>query len=309
MLIVFLSVVVAQAQVVEQRVRVEWVAPEGCPDRSEWATSLESSVPSNRTFFGSVRIDEPREVDQPWRSVVVTSVDGQQRTRVVEGTDCARVTEAAVLVVTLAATSMKEPVPEPLPVRHAFPEAPEKKAETAERAEPGQSGDVSWRFRIQPHVSANVGVFPTPWLGAGAALLLQRQRLLGELAVTQWFRHRSTNISTDLVSAKLKGCLLFEPTRGMRLGPCLAGEVGVLSFEGTNIAAPARIGQAWGAAMGGVTFGVNIAPRIQGWVGVEVGTNVVAPRVSVTTLTEPVVLRRMGWPMGRITVGIDIESN
>ena len=44
-----------------ERLHVEWVAPSGCPDESQLASTLASEVPKNRTFSAAVRIDEPKE--------------------------------------------------------------------------------------------------------------------------------------------------------------------------------------------------------------------------------------------------------
>src|SRR5262249_29263522 len=97
----------AQAETPVERLHVDWLAPEGCPSHEALAESLEKDVPANRTFHASVRIDEPEVDGRPWRAVVTTTADGDQRTRVVDGSDCERVSKAAALVITLAATSLK----------------------------------------------------------------------------------------------------------------------------------------------------------------------------------------------------------
>src|SRR5262245_10910185 len=55
-----------------ERLHLEWQVPEGCPGREALAAALESSVPADRTFHASVRVDGPEREGEPWRAVVLT---------------------------------------------------------------------------------------------------------------------------------------------------------------------------------------------------------------------------------------------
>ena len=308
MLSLSLAVLLATAE----RLHVEWVAPEGCPSRDALAASLESSVPPNRTFHASVRIDEPREEEAPWRAVVITTADGNQHTRVVQGPDCERVTDAAVLVVTLAATSLppvkEDDVDAAPPIAAPVVPSTEVGGETSDRVAPTEP--FTFRLRVQPLVGAHAGVFPFPGLSWGIGIALVTGRLRAQLAVTDWVSIQGSagrGVRGGLLSGTLRGCWLFEPHPVVRLGPCAAFEAGRLVMQASGVAAPETGSVFWSSVAAGVTAGFQVSKSISPWVTAEAGVNLVRPRFILSTREEDVTLHAVGWVVGRLTVGVEFE--
>ncbi len=293
-----------------ERLHVEWVAPTGCPDESQLASTLASEVPKNRTFSASVRIDEPRESGRPWRAVVTTRLaDGQERTRVVDGPDCVRVTEAAVLVLTLAATNVAEDekgTSTPAVLPPAEPPLP-----PLEKAEPkGPPSQFTLGLRVQPVVSANVGVLPLPGIAAGIGLTALRGPVRLELTVNDWLENQTTESRRgarfNLVSAKVAGCWTFLPRPTLRVGPCLAVEAGALRGVATGVTEPSPTSTFWLATFAGAAIGFEPSPYLHPWLSLELGLNVVRPTFVIHTPTDDVVAHRMGLPVGRFSAGLEI---
>lgn len=306
-MIALLLMVMAQTAAPD-RLHVEWVAPESCPDHDTLTSTLESSVPKNRSFWAVVRIDEPTRDDRAWRAVVVTRAAGQQSTRVIDGPDCERVTEAAMLVLTLAATNLPEeptgqstpavlpePALEPIALEKPPPDVPPRR----------------WKFglRLQPVLGANAGVLPVPSLSVGIALAFMRGPVRLELSAAQWLEMRTPNetrgANVSLISVKAKGCWVFELRATARLGPCASVEGGPLTATPLGVARGQRAVAPWVSALLGVTAGFDVAELVQPWVSLEVGINVVRPAFTISTPTGDVVAFQVGWPGGRIAAGVE----
>lgn len=296
-----------------ERLHVSWVAPEGCPSRSELSSQLEATVPANRTFQASVRIYEPRDEGQPWRAVVVTTADGAEHTRVVDGGDCTHVSDAAVLVVTLAATALPpaEPAPRVNPAPPIAQPPPVAEDTEAGGGEP-LSRRISLGIRIQPVVAANVGLLPLPGISVGGALTLSTWRLKTQLELVGWLTSESPGASrgvrVNLVSAKLQECVIFKPHDAVRVGPCGALEIGRMSVEGTRVPRSEQVGVWWSALLAGATAGFPLRKNITPWVSGELGLNLVRPRFTVEgTGGSSTVVYGVGWVMGRLTFGVEID--
>lgn len=302
-----------------ERLHVEWVAPHGCPDQSELASTLASSVPKDRTFSAAVRIDEPREADRPWRAVVTTLHDGQERTRVVEAPDCARVTEAAVLVLTLAATALpdepkRESSPaaltaaEPLPTRELSADEPLPTRELTDDEHVKRQPFVL-NLRLQPLVGASAGVFPVPGVSVGLSVGFERGPVRLDLAAHTWFESQTPETLRGarflLVSFALRGCWLFTPRDRLHLGPCLAVEGGPMRAEATRVTTPSPAEVVWLATTAGATAGYDASSLIHPWVSLQLGANLVRPSFLIDTPSEQVVAFAMGLPMGRLTIGLE----
>jgi hypothetical protein len=311
-----LALLLAQTETPTERLHVEWVAPDGCPSRASLASSLKDNVPSNRTFHALVRIDEPAAAGRPWHAVVITTADGSQHTRVIDGPDCARLSEAAMLVVTLAATNLPPEKEKEWETRSgpATPSAPQDFSEELTKNEtkgppPSSDPPFSFHLRVQPLVGANVGVFSSPAVSAGAALALMKGPVRAQLSVSGWtaFDPGGRGIRGGLTSVGLKGCWLFDPREAMHVGPCTSLEVGRMSVVGTGVAMPQTNGVVWGAVFAGATAGFSISKSISGWVSAEVGLNAVRPRFFVTTPTGELTVHQVGAMVGRLVLGIEFE--
>ncbi len=316
MFVPFVMVVLMQAPA--ERLHIDWLAPEGCPDRSTLSATLESTVPRNKTFSASVRIDEPKEPGHSWRAVVITRLPEGQRTRVVEATDCARVTDAAVLVVTLAATSLAHEPALDAGAAPFFPEldagVPDLPLEPPAAELPRDPPQRRLRLRLQPIVGANVGVFPLPGVAVGVAVNFERGPLRLELAGAQWLESQTVETRRgarfNLTSVRLKGCWLFELTELTRLGPCLGAEGGPLSATGLGVSNAARGTVFWAAVLPGATLGFLQSPYVHPWVSLEVGVNLVRPTFSLALPGDTaLVAHAVGLPVGRLTIGVELIIN
>jgi hypothetical protein len=297
----------------EERLHVEWVAPEGCPSRDTLAASLTDSVPPNRTFHASVRIDEPRQDGQFWQAVVVTTADGDERTRVVKAPDCERVTEAAVLVITLAATSLpKEPNPPPTPTRVHAPQSSSSDAATSsgtEKDTPPPPTPFTYHLRVQPQVGANVGMFPLPGVSWGVSLAFVTGQLRLQLAYDDGpgVQGSGRTLHADLQSVTLRSCWLFAPADRLQLGPCtgLAGARMVAAASGVALPQPTGVGLV--SILAGATAGLRLSKSVSPWVAADVGVNLVRPRFLVTTQAGDETVYSLGWLHARLTLGVEVD--
>jgi hypothetical protein len=317
-----LSLAVLLAAPVErstERLHVDWVAPEGCPTRAELASSLEADVPANHTFHASVRIDEPNRDAGPWRAVVLTTADGVEHTRVVEAADCERVSSAAVLVVTLAATNLPA-LDAPAAGAHTSGHQNEADAPAEPAPPPALSGGdraahdnfspFSFHIRVQPLVGANIGLFPQPGLSWGLGVAFMTGRVRAQAAVASWSGSSSgptRGVQLGLTSFAVRGAWLFAPADFLQLGPSAGLEMGSLSATGFGISSPQSSGLFWGCVVGGPTAGFSLTKRISAWVTTELGVNLTRPQYSISEGGHDVTVYGVGWLVGRITLGVELD--
>lgn len=296
-----------------ERLHVDWAAPTGCPSREELESSLEADVPKNHTFDASVRIEEPAAEGRPWRATVRTTADGTSHSRTVEGADCKSVSSAAVLVVTLAATSVANDEATASSKANASAKPPASSTPPSELSGtevPTPSDPFRFHLRLQPMLGGNVGLFPLPGFSWGLAAAFMTGHLRAQLAVASWSTPRSRpirGVQTGLTSVTLRASWLFNPARPVQLGPSVALDLGSLSAAGTGITAPAESSTFWGAALAGVGASYSFTDTISAWVTVEAGVNLVRPRFFISTSDGDLSVGRVGWPVGRLTLGLELD--
>ncbi|MFZ5438925.1 MAG: hypothetical protein ACOZQL_02895 [Myxococcota bacterium] len=299
------------------RLHVEWISPEGCPERSSLREALVASVPPQRTFSAVVRVDEPRTVDARWRAVIITRVDDLQRLRVIEGANCSQVTEAAVLVVTIAALELRQDdartAPVELPPRSQSDEVPPEAA-AEEDKQPGPPDEpFSIPLRLQPMLGANVGLFPVPGVSVGLAVATRLGPFWLQLGASSWLENESAGprrkVHLALQSFSLRAAWLgrLGGTR-LELGPCLAGELGPLAATGVGVASPGTETTWWAAALAGVQSSYEVTSALRLSASLELGLNLVRPRFTLrTSPAEDVEVHRVGWVLGRLSVGLEVD--
>ncbi|MFT3837332.1 MAG: hypothetical protein QM723_10095 [Myxococcaceae bacterium] len=296
-----------------ERLHVDWTAPTGCPSREELESSLEADVPKNHTFDASVRIEEPDAEGRPWRAIVQTTADGTPHSRTVEGADCKSVSSAAVLVVTLAATSVANDDAQASGKASSSPKPPLDSAPALEQSgteAPRPSDPFRFHLRLQPMLGGNVGLFPLPGFSWGLAAAFMTGHLRAQLAVATWSTPRSRpirGVQAGLTSVTLRGSWLFNPTQSIQLGPSVAIDMGSLSATGTGITAPMEASSFWGAALAGVGTSFSFGDTISAWVTVEAGINLVRPSYVISTSDGDLTVGRIGWPVGRVTLGLEFD--
>ncbi|MCA2978358.1 MAG: hypothetical protein INH41_25465 [Myxococcaceae bacterium] len=316
------SLLVAQPPAVE-RVRVDWLLPEGCPDQAALTTMMREAIGQDRAFTASVRVDEPQTPGRPWRAVVTTrGPDGAARLRAVDAPDCARVTEAAVLVLTLAATAMPEAhgdeggpavLPPPPPVPDQAPPAPDEPPPASEPEAGADGGPARWlrpNLRVQLLGVGTLGVLPTPGGSVGVGLAFAFGRLRVEAALLFWPETRAADgrrgARFDVTSARVRGCWLFEPADAWFLGPCGGAEVAFVRATGLGVTAPTPIETTPVTVQGGLTAARALSPLFRVFGGLDLGFNVVQPQYVLGTPTGAVAVHRTGLLSGRLTLGLEV---
>jgi hypothetical protein len=303
-----------------ERLRVDWLVPEGCPDPMVLTERVKDAIPKDRTFSASVRIDEPRTAQTPWRAVIITKArDGQSRTRAVDAPDCERVAEAAVLVLTLAATTMppddtgvSTPAVLP-PAPPATPPPPEEPPPPLPEEEEEGSGrpprTLRLGLRLQGLFGSTVGLLPGPGFSAGVGVAFAFGRLRLEAAVFPWLDAQTTEslrgARFGVTSIRARGCWMFEPAQAWFLGPCAGAEVAFLRVTGLGISQPLAADTQAVMALGGVTVGRQLSPLFRVGGSLELGVNALRPFFVIDTPMGVVDVHRMGLPVGRLTVGME----
>jgi hypothetical protein len=312
------------------RLQVDWLVPEGCPDPMALTERVKAAIPKDRTFSASVRIDEPRAPQTSWRAVIITKArDGQSRTRAVDAPDCARVAEAAVLVLTLAATTMPPDdtgVSTPAVLPPATPSNPATSSSPTTAPGPAAPGEpltplpedesvdrrrsrLRLNLRLQGLFGSTVGLLPGPGFSAGVGVAFAFGRLRLEAAVFPWLDAQTAEslrgARFGVTSIRARGCWMFEPAEAWFLGPCAGAEVAFLRVTGRGISQPVSADTHAVMALGGVTVGRQLSPLFRVGGSLELGVNALRPLFVIDTPVGAVEVHRMGLPVGRLTLGME----
>lgn len=303
-----------------ERVHVDWVLPDGCPEPAALAATLRETLPKDRTFSASVRIDEPRTAEARWRAVVVSKgLDGQTRTRAVDAPDCARVTEAAVLVLTLAATALPAeaadvgrpavlPPPAEPDAGAPAPEAPPVAEDEAARRPPTT---LRLNLRVQALAGSTVGVVPGPGLSAGVGLAFALGPMRLELALFSWLEGETTEpgrgVRFGVTSLRGRACWLPTVKDDWFVGPCAGAEVAFIRATGRGVSLPLAVDTQAVTALAGATGGRQLSSLFRVFASLEVGLNALRPLFYVDTPVGTVEVHRIGLPAGRLTVGLELH--
>ncbi len=295
----------------------DWVAPEGCPSRADAASMLRPDA-SPGIVTARVRIDAPRAPPAPWRAVILTEVEGLTRTRVVEASSCEAVARAAVLVIELARTQASGEAPPVEPVPESPPEPPQVELQPAEPPAPPPPADEPGdevkgrgprlRLRVSPMVALNVGVFPSVGVALGLGLSFGNQTWRVEVGGLGWQGHRDPSGKAEfgLASGLVRGCRFFALPK-LALGPCATVEAGALSVQGLGLADARRSSVGWAAVFAGAKLHLDVFSVVQPWVSADVGVNLIRPRFVVNTPEGYEVLHGLGFPVGRLTIGVEFK--
>jgi hypothetical protein len=299
------------------RVQVDWVMPEACPDPTELTSTLAEALPKERTFTASVRVDEPRSPEGRWRAVVTTtSRDGQTRLRAVDAPDCARVTEAALLVMTLAATAVPpEPVDESRPavLPPAPPSTPPDETPAPPLPDDGPSGAplrLRLGLRVQGLFGTTLGVLPGPGFSTGVGVAFAFGRLRVEAAVFQWLDSQTQErrgARFSVTSIRGRAGWLFEPGEKWFLGPFAGAEVAFVQAIGTGITLPLPSTTRVVTALAGATVSRELSPTFRVFASLELGVNLQRPVFVLDLPSGEVDVHRVGLAVGRLTIGLELH--
>lgn len=293
----------------------DWLAPDGCPSRADAASMLRPDV-SPGIVTARVRIDAPRAPPAPWRAVILTEVEGLTRTRVVEASSCEAVARAAVLVIELARTQASGEV---VPAPESPPQPPQVEPQPVEPAAPStppadeadddvKGGAPRLRLRVSPMVALNVGVFPSVGVALGLGLSFGNETWRLDLGGLGWQGHRDPSGKAEfgLASGLVRGCRFFALPK-LALGPCGTVEAGALSVQGLGLADARRSSVGWAAVLVGAKLHLDVFSLVQPWASVDVGINLIRPRFVINTPEGYEVLHGLGFPVGRLTIGVEFR--
>lgn len=299
-----------------ERVHVEWLLPDGCPDRPTLAARVAEAIPRDRRFAATVRVDEPRVEGTSWRAVVrVKLPDGDGGLRVVEGPDCNRVTAAALLVLALAATrqaaeSEEDEGPVRLSGRTASQDGGVSDDEASEPASAAPE-PLKLTYSVQALVGASLGVAPALGVGAGVSVAIRSGPVRTELAVLQWLDvgppEDVPGVQLSLASIKLSSCWLFALPPFLDLGPCVGLEGGPLTGQGRGVPTEGGATVVWLAALGGPALAIQPTPGVRVWLLSEVGVNLVRPTFLLSLDGAEKEAYRVLLPVGRLTLGLELS--
>jgi hypothetical protein len=264
-------------------IALAWRAPLGCPDET-WAKRALRAYLGSREGDDykpmSVRIDIAPAPGGRFRAEL--SLDGgASGDRRFEGATCARVADAAVLIVAL----MLDPVEVATQIEAPTPREVAAPNPASHEIEGGPGSAARARVRIGIHAAGDAGSLPEPSVGAGLTAGVRFARTRIEADGTAWVPRRALAGATGaiggeigLFTAGLRGCVaLFGETGGLVIEPCLRLEGGVASGTGFGILEPATSRAPWGAAFAGFAVIQRTAESFGAWLSIEGGTPFVRP--------------------------------
>jgi hypothetical protein len=243
---------------------LEWSAPEGCPDRAQVVRRVEEIVGphprarrkvSARAWISSVANAAPRYRMELWLGEGAAA-------RTMNGDDCARLAEAAALVIALDidpdALSREDKPPEPAespppPPPEPAPRAPKRPARRPP-ATPAAPEEPRFEAGLGARVVVDAGSLPRPALGLGLVLDVARGPLAFELQGTGYFkrftvdgpRQGAGGAYVALGTLGAMGCWRgLESALAWRA--CAGGEIGRESTRGVNIVRPGASAGLWSA--------------------------------------------------------------
>ena len=285
------------AEPAASRLRLEWHAPAGCPDREQAhaaiAAALGKSRPARETP-AVVRVQIAQRADGRWNVDIWMYGAGGSGERSFIGASCTHVAEAAALIVAMALD----------------PTAAAARGESdAAAAREGASTETSAGLSAGLRLSADAGSLPEPSAGAALVLGLELARLHAQLEAAAWLPQEA-RIGPDgelggrfgLFTAALRGCfdvLLFAGD-ALRAGPCLGFEAGLVTGRGVDISEPGTDRDLWAAALGGVSLLHVGSSPVQLGLLVELGVPLHRPIWEIDDFAE---VFRAAPLVGRLSLG------
>jgi hypothetical protein len=287
-------------------IELVWHAPSGCPDEA-WARKAVDAYLGHRKRDAfkpiAVRVAITAVPGGRWRATL--SLGGGSGDRVFEGGTCARVGDAAVLIVAL----MLDPVEVVTQIETPGAAAPRVPAATADAGgRRAADGRPPRSVQVAIQAAGDAGSFPEPTVGAGLAggVRIGRASFLAD--VVAWIPRRAFGGPTagsggdiGLYTASLRGC--FTAMRAyegrIALEPCFRLEGGLASGRGFGIAEPMTTHPAWGAAFVGLSIRQMSTESLGAWLSVEGGVPFLRPNYVIeqfgTVFRASPVLARLSF--------------
>lgn len=239
----------------------EWIAPEGCPDRTAVVHATEANLgralaqalgPEGRVR-GEVTVTETGG----FRLALEVHGAGGDGQRVVEAATCAELADAAVVIVGLALDGARPAPPEPPAPPPAAP--PPRPRPPARRPRPAADHDdadtLGAHLELQGRALVDVGNLPGPALGLGVVAALGNGRQWIEVGTTTFFERRAS-VPTDppsgadvrLVEVSVGACQALSLALAWELRLCATVHGGTLHGNGFGSPAAHDGSGSWTAA-------------------------------------------------------------
>jgi hypothetical protein len=289
-------------------IELEWRAPSVCPDET-WARAALTGYLGRRKPDSfkpiAVRVELSSTPSGRYRAALVLD-DGTGGDRRFEGATCARVADAAVLIVAL----MLDPV-EVVSQIETPPGVPRHEAPTSSTKAPhGGADDSAGKFDLGIEAAGDIGSLPEPSVGAGVVAGFRSGRVLVEADAVAWVPRRAYGGPTPggggeigLYTAGLRGCFsaFRDVESGILLEPCARFEGGVATGQGFGLAETTSSKNPWIAAFLGLSLRQWSTASLGGWIAVEGGV----PFVRTAYVIEDVgTIFRASPVVGRLSFGL-----
>lgn len=307
MLILSSLVALALSQAPE-RLHIDWRAPDECPALSDLESLIEDTVPKNHTFSAHVKITPPEGVDTTWTAVVKSGPAGEYRRREVRGPDCNAVSQAALLVITLAASQLpdEESPRAPLPVGDPVEPSPAPPAPVKKERAP-----LRFSLGIQPLAGLSLGVVPGVGVafGGGATIWLDRFRV--SFGVRAWLDAETPEVETGAflqnLSVEAQVAWLGFSFGRFQLGPQFGADVMNMTARATGIENAQRFRSMMLDLTVGVLVGIRVIERLRVWLALDGGIAPLRPRFFLLTETENLTAHQVSFFVGRLSLGLEFE--
>jgi hypothetical protein len=283
-------------------VAIDWKAPPGCPDASQFVHRVEAlsglssaSWPRGWTIRAHASHDVAR-VGRPWRLSIEFAGGAGAGRRVVEGESCAAVVEAAALHVALGLERGRG-------------------AAGARRRPPASAGSVAVGKQLTPAARAGalfmaasgtgqLGPLPGPGGGGEVAIGFDLGPVIGELRAAAAFSRRSDAPALAGVGARVAlywaepdVCIAAART-GLR--GCAGVQLGWLTGRGVGVEDPRREGSLWIAPDLSLVFGFRLGAQLAIEARALAGVALIRPRF---TLESGTLLHRPDRALGQVSLG------
>lgn len=272
---------VLRADAQGEEVAVHYRASEGCPDLAQFIEQIRARTPraavapeqsGMRVFFASISTD-----GDAYRGKLETrELDGTVHVREVVGDRCEDAAAALSLIIALAVDPKAQVTPEapspPVTASSVPPVAPPAIAplpapiahKPGDTRSPDSARAVPWAWRMSVDIALLQGMAPDPSFGASMFVEASQPAYSARVGVA-WANSELIS-GADRVAAYQRtavladGCpLVFAPTTGMTLRPCVTAELGRIRAKGTQVANPEQQTRLWLTAglLGRATLGLG----------------------------------------------------
>ena len=288
---------------------LEWRAPPGCPNDA-WARKAIEAYLGHRKIDAfkpiAVHVAIAAVTGGRWRAELSIG-GGASGDRVFEGATCARVGDAAVLIVALMLDPVQVVTQIEAPGAEAPPSTPVAPSESSRRAADGRAAG---RLELAVQATGDAGSLPEPTVGAGLAAGVRFGRSLVQADIVAWVPRRAYGGPTaasggeiQLYTASVRGCsaAIGALKSGLVFEPCARAEGGLTIGRGFGIAEPVTSLSPWVAVFAGLSIRQTSSESLGAWLSVEGGVPFVRPNY---VIEEFGTVFRAGPVLARVSFGL-----